>query len=188
MALLTGEQLERFGFRRVGANVRISDRVAIHNPSQIEIGDNSRVDDFCVLSGNIVIGRNVHVAVFCNLAGGSEGIVMEDFAGLAYGCHVFTQSDDYSGETMTNPTVPDQYKTEIKKPVRLGKHSIVGTCSVILPGVTLGEGTSVWSMSLVNKSTQPWSIYFGIPARKVKDRKRGLLELERQYLEKDASR
>lgn len=188
MALLTNEQLDRFGFRRVGANVRVSDRAAIHNPDQIEIGDNSRIDDFCVLSGNIVIGHNVHVAVFCNLAGGSQGIVMEDFTGLAYGCHVFTQSDDYSGESMTNPTVPDHYKNETKKPVRLGQHSIVGTCSVILPGVTLAEGTSVWSMSLVTKSTQPWSIYFGIPARKVKDRKRGLLELERLYLEEQNRR
>jgi galactoside O-acetyltransferase len=179
---LSQAALAEFGFRRLGADVRISDKASIYDPGQIEIGDHSRIDDFCVVSGNVVLGRNVHVAVFCNIAGGEFGVTLEDFSGLAYGCHLFSQSDDYSGRSLTNPTVPDRYKRETKAPILIKRHSIVGTCSVILPGVTLGEGTAVGAMSMVTKSTEPWSIYFGIPAKRLKARRQDLLEGEQQYL------
>ncbi|MEB3341295.1 acyltransferase [Okeania sp.] len=182
MAFIPQAQLANLGFKKLGKNVLISDKASIYNCDQIEIGDNSRIDDFCVVSGKVSIGRNVHIAVFCNVAGGTEGIVLEDFSGLAYGCHVFTQSDDYSGRTLTNPTVPTKFKNEAKKSVRVGRHAIVGTSSLIFPGVTLAEGTSVGAISLVTKSTQPWSIYFGIPAKRIKARSQDLLELEKQYL------
>ena len=182
MAFYTQEQLLAFGFKSLGENVLISDKASIYNYNQIEIGDNSRIDDFCMISGKVVIGRNVHIAVFCNVAGGEAGIILEDFSGLAYGCQVFTQSDDYSGRTLTNPTIPDEYKKETKKPILIGKHSIIGTLSVVMPGVILAEGTSVGAMSMVTKSTQPWSIYFGIPAKKIKNRHTDLLELEKKYL------
>lgn len=182
MAFLTEEQLANLGFKKIGKNILISDKASIYNADQIEIGDNSRIDDFCVISGKVNIGRNVHITVFCNVAGGTEGITFEDFSTLAYGCHVFTQSDDYSGKTMTNSTVPQKFKAEIKKPVRIQRYSIIGTGSIIFPGVILGEGTSVGASSLVLKSTQPWSIYFGIPAKLIKARSQELLELEKQYL------
>ena len=186
MAFMSEEQLANLGFKKLGKNVLISDKASIYNADQIEIGDNSRIDDFCVISGKVNIGRNVHIAVFCNVAGGTEGIVLEDFSGLAYGCHVFTQSDDYSGRTLTNPTVPTKFKGEAKKPVRIGRHAIVGTSSLIFPGVTLAEGTSVGALSVVNKSTQPWSVYFGIPAKRIKARSQELLKLEKQYLSEES--
>lgn len=182
MSYHSRQVLEAMGFKALGANVLISDKASIYNPDQMALGDNVRIDDFCVLSGKLTIGRNVHLAVFVNLAGGEEGVVMEDFSGLAYGCHVFTQSDDYSGRTLTNPTIPDELKRETKAKIAIGRHCIVGTSSIILPGVTLAEGTAVGAMTMVTKSTDPWSIYFGVPARKVKDRKRDLLELEARYL------
>lgn len=182
MAFLSQEQMLSMGFKFLGNKVRISDRAAIYNADEIEIGDNSRIDDFCVVAGKVSIGRNVHVAVFCNIAGGSEGVTLEDFAGLAYGCHVFSQSDDYTGKTLTNPTVPAIYKRETKKAVHIGRHCIVGTNSLIFPGVNLGDGCSVGAMSMVTKSTEEWSVYSGIPAKKLKDRKRDLLALEQAYL------
>lgn len=182
MAFLSREQLKEMGFRALGENVLISDKASIYNHDLIELGDNVRIDDFCVISGRVTIGRNVHIAVFCNVAGGERGIILEDFSGLAYACQVFTQSDDYSGRTLTNPTVPDCYKKETKAAVKIGRHCIVGASSIIFPGVTLAEGTSVGAMTLVTKSTDPWSVYFGIPAKKIKDRRRDLLSLEREYL------
>lgn len=182
MAFYSDEEMANLGFKRLGKNVRLSKLASIYNHDQIEIGDHSRIDDFCVLSGKVRIGRNVHIAVFCNLAGGELGITMEDFSGLAYGCNVFTQSDDYSGRTLTNPTVPDQYKKEIKAAITIGRHSIIGTQSIIFPGVHLAEGTSVGAMTMMTRSSEAWSVYFGCPGRKLKDRKRDLLELEAAYL------
>ena len=183
MAYLTETQLKDMGFKLLGVDVKISDRASIYNADQIEIGDYSRIDDFCVVSGQVTIGRNTHITPHCLVAGGELGLVIEDFCGLAYGVMVFTQSDDYSGATMTNSTVPKKYKTEVKQPVLIRRHSIVGAGSIILPGVTLKEGTSVGAMSLIRKSTEEWSIYVGNPAVKIKNRKKDLLELEKQYLE-----
>ncbi|MGD1174051.1 acyltransferase [Mycobacterium seoulense] len=182
MAYLDREQLARMGFKRLGRNVKVSDRAAVHNADQIEIGDNSRIDDFCVVSGRVAVGRNVHLAVFVNIAGGSEGVFLDDFSGIAYGSHVFSQTDDYSGRHLTGPTLPLKYRNEAKMPVRIGRHSIVGAGSIVLPGVELGEGTSIGAGSLVTKSTPAWSVCVGSPAKKIKDRRRDLLLLEAQYL------
>jgi acetyltransferase-like isoleucine patch superfamily enzyme len=162
--------------------VKISTSVAIYQPELISIGDFSRVDDFCVLSGKISIGRNVHVAVHCNIAGGTEGVVMEDFSGLAYSCNIFSQSDDYSGHSLTNPTVPVEFKRELKAAVYLGRHVIVGTGSVVFPGVHVAEGCSIAALSLVNRSTDPWRVYGGVPAKPIAERSKELLVLEAKYL------
>jgi galactoside O-acetyltransferase len=185
MAYYNNSELTTLGFKKVGSNVLVSKSAAIYNHHQIEIGDNTRIDDFCVISGRVVLGRNIHIAVFCNVAGGEPGVFMHDFSGLAYGCQVFAQSDDYSGRTLTNPTVPDKFKRETKAKVVIGRHCILGTAVVVYPGVEIAEGTAVGSMSVVNRSTESWSIYMGIPARKVKNRSKQLLELEQLYLQEE---
>ena len=182
MAFLTQSQLDEMGFQSVGLNVKISDKSAIYNTDQISIGDNSRIDDFCVISGKVNIGRHVHVAVFCNVAGGTPGVTLEDFSGLAYSVNVFAQSDDYSGETLTNPTIPSEFKNVKNAPVRIGRHVIIGAGSMVFPGVDLADGCSVGAMSLVARSTQAWGIYSGIPAKRIKERSNALLEYENQYL------
>ena len=182
MPFLNHTELQEFGFRSLGRNVRVSTRAAIYNPELISLGDNSRIDDFCVVAGNVTLGRNVHIAVFCNLAGGKAGIHMDDFSGLAYGCHIIAQSDDYSGNTMTNPTVPMEYKSEVVAPVKIGRHAILGTTSVVLPGVEIGEGAASGAGTIFNRSVEPWTIYVGAPARKIKARKRALLQFEDRYI------
>ncbi len=172
----------QMGFKRVGKNVKISDKASIYNHDQIEIGDYSRIDDFCVVSGNVLIGKYCHITPMCLVAGGTPGIFFSDFSTLAYGVKVFAQSDDYSGSTLTNSLVPKKYKNEIFQSVTLGRHVIVGAGTVILPGVDVAEGCSVGAMTLLNKSTHPWGIYVGNPARRLKERKRDLLELEKQFL------
>lgn len=189
MPYLDREALEGLGFASLGQNVRISDRAAIYNAEQMEIGDNSRIDDFCVLSGRLTIGRNVYIGPGGLIAGGQPGIVFDDFVTLAYHVQVFSQSDDYSGQTMTNSTVPTAYKAEFKRAVHLGRHSILGAGSIVMPGVILAEGTALGAATLVLRSTEPWGIYVGNPARRLRERHRDLLELEAQYLAgEDAAR
>lgn len=182
MAYLTIEALESMGFKSVGEGVKISDKASIYNPECIELGDFSRIDDFCVISGSVNIGSYVHVTPMCLIAGGVPGVYLHDFCTLAYGVKVFAQSDDYSGSTMVNSLIPKKYKKELFAKVVLEKQVIVGANATILPGVTISEGCSVGAMSLVNKSTDPWGIYAGNPARRIKERKKDLLELEKQFL------
>ena len=182
MSYYSIDELKKIGFKSIGKNVKISTKASIYEPEKIEINNNSRIDDFCLLSGKISIGKFVHIAPYCNLAGGEKGIIIEDFSGLAYGVHVFTQSDDYSGKTMTNPNIPERYKSIKKNTIFIRRHTIVGAGSIIMPGVELREGTSVGAMSLVRKSTEEWSIYVGNPAKKIKNRSRELLKLEKEFL------
>lgn len=175
-------ELKKLGLKKIGKNILISKKASLYGVESIEIDNNSKIDDFAVISGNVKIGKNVHIASSCRVAGGSSGIVFEDFSGLAYGVQVFTQTDDYSGKAMTNPTVPKEFKNVFEKNILIGKHVIVGTLSVIMPGVQVREGTAIGAMSLVRKSTEPWSVYLGNPAKKIKNRSKDLLKLEVEYL------
>lgn len=182
MGWLSQKTLQRMGFKSLGRDVRISDKASIYEPNRIQIGDYSRIDDFCVVSGTVSLGRNVHIAVQCNLAGGEPGITMSDFSGLAYGVQVFAQSDDYSGKYLTNPTVPNAYKEIIMSPVHIGRHVIIGANSAVMPGVSIADGCSIGALSLVHRDTEAWGIYVGSPARRIRRRSDEMLALEKQYL------
>ena len=74
----------------------------------------------------------------------------------------------------------NEYKLEDKRSITIGKHVIVGASSLILPGVKIGEGTAIYAMSMVTKTTEEWSIYFGIPAKRIKSRSKEMLTYEEQ--------
>lgn len=172
------EELMKIGFNRCGKNVLISRKASIYNAEKISIGDNVRIDDFCIISGNVTLGNYIHIAAYCCLFGGTSGIEMQDFSGLSSRCAIYADSDDYSGYAMTNPMVPDKYRNVLGGHVVLEKHSIIGSGSTILPNLTIGEGTSVGSMSLVSKTLDAWTIYVGIPCKKIKARNKRILTLE----------
>lgn len=182
-SFLDKKELQNLGFKSIGENVMISRKASIYGARNIEIGNNVRIDDFCILSGKITLKNNIHIAAYSALYGSDVGIDIEDFANISSRVCIYAISDDYSGVSMTNPTIPDKYKNLEKAPVTIGNHVIVGTGSTILPGADLKIGTAVGAMSLVRKSTEPWKIYAGIPAKPIKDRSKKLLELERCYLE-----
>jgi acetyltransferase-like isoleucine patch superfamily enzyme len=179
---LAKEELLAMRFKHLGSDVLIARTARLYGAEYMSIGDRSMIDDFCVVSGNFQMGANVHIAHGCRVIAGREGVVMEDFSGLAFGVTVFAQSDDYTGLTLTNPTVPMKYRQISRGAVRLCRHAIVGAGAVVFPGVVIGEGASVGSLSMVTRNLEPWTVNFGIPARKIKSRKRDMLELERAYL------
>lgn len=181
---LTEDDLKDFGFKSLGKNVRISQDARIYGPQNISIADDVRIDDFCTLnafSGYITIGRNVLIARGCHLSG-ALGIEFKDFAGLAANGVIYSSSDDYSGDYLTGQTIPKKYLKIRGGPVVLGRHVIVGGSCTILGPAVIGEGTSVGAMSLVHKDLDPWGMYLGIPAKRFKDRSKGLLALEKEFL------
>lgn len=184
MAMLTREAIERMGFAAVGDHLQISDRASFYGADLISLGNNVRIDDFCVLAagvGGIGLGQYVHIAVGSSLIGAGK-ITLSEFSGLSSRVSIYSSSDDYSGATMTNPTVPAEYTGVTHADVFLGKHVIVGSGSVILPGVTLEEGVAVGALSLVTKSCKAFGIYAGNPARRLSDRRRDLLLLEQRFM------
>lgn len=180
------EELKKIGFKSVGKNVLLSRKTSIYNPSNVSIGDNVRIDDFCIISGNIVFHNYVHIAAGCYLFGGNHGIEFHDFTGLSSRSAIYAESDDYSGLALSNPTIPIKYRKISGGKVVFEKHALVGTGSTILPGVVLHEGASVGSMSLVTKSLDPWGIYIGIPCKRIKDRHMDIIELGKKVIKEDS--
>lgn len=179
------EENKKLGFQKIGKNVKISRKACIYGAENIVIGNNVRIDDFCILSGKIKVGDYIHIAAYSALYAGDAGIIIQDFSNISSKVVIYAVSDDYSGEYMTNPLIPEKYKNTIKKEVFIGKNVIIGSGCTILPGVTLKEGSSFGSMSLVKNNSEPWSVNVGIPAKKIKDRKKQLLDLEKQFLEEE---
>lgn len=180
MAMLTEEHLLGTGFLSLGKNILVSDRATFYGISRISIGDNVRIDDFCVISAGsdgIAIGNHVHIACFCSLIGAAR-ITLSDFSGLSSRVSIYSSSDDYSGNALTNPTVPAQYTNVQHGNVLLGRHVIIGSGSVILPGCTLDDGAAVGALSLVNKDLAAFGIYSGHPARRIGERSHRLQDLE----------
>ena len=182
MAFLSKEQIESMGFNSVGENTLLSDKASYYNCKNIDIGNNTRIDDFCVLSageGGIKIGSYVHIAIGVSLIG-NEIITVKDFAGLSSRVSIYSSNDDYSGKYMTNPMIPSELTNVTHGAVSIGKHVIIGSGSVILPNVILEDGVAVGALSLVTKNCTEFGIYIGTPAKRVKERKRNLLNLEQE--------
>lgn len=178
------DELKNIGLKEYGKNVLISKKCSIYGASNISIGNNVRIDDFCVLSGDIEIGNYVHISAFCALYG-SGGIKIGNFCGISPRTSIFSASDDFSGEFMISPMVPSELTNVKKAKVVLNNYVQLGTNTVVLPGVVFGEGSVVGASSLVLKNLEEWSINFGIPCKKIKERKRNIIELSKSKLLKD---
>lgn len=181
-SFLSQAQIETMGFKFVGKNVHISSKASFYGAHKISIGDNSRIDDFCVLSAShseIIIGQYVHIAVFCCLTGRAL-IRLDDFSGLSSRVSIYSTNDDYSGAVLTNPCIPSQFGGVSSKPVILEKHVVVGTNTTILPGVTIGQGAAIGAYSLITRNIDENTIAVGVPAKPIKKRKLNIYDLEKQ--------
>ena len=129
----------------------------------------------------LVIENFVHIASHVFI-GAHMGVRLKSFSGLGHGVKIFTINDDYSGESLTNPTTGKKFKKENKGKVTVGKHVNIGSNSIILPNIKIGDGASVGSSSLVNQNLKSWYIYFGAPCRPLLKRSKTILKLEKKFL------
>lgn len=176
-SFLSDAELQKIGFLSYGKNVSISRKASIYNPGQMVLGDNVRIDDFCILSGKITIGSYIHISAHSCLIAGGYGIELKNFVTISSRCAVYAMSDDYSGESLNYPSFTEQYRTVVGEKVVLSQYVTVGTGSTILPGVVLEEGTAVGAMSLVKSSLEGWKIYVGIPCKAIGERSKKMKEL-----------
>lgn len=169
-------ELFEIGFKSVGKDVKLSRKASIYSPEKITIGDNVRIDDFCILSGNITLGSNIHISAYVALYG-AMGIVMEDYSGISPKSVVYSAMDDFSGDYLIGPIHPEEKTNVTGGPVKICRFVQVGNNSVVFPNLTIGEGSVIGACSLVNKSCEEWGVYYGIPAKRQKERRKGLLNL-----------
>lgn len=161
---------DRTQLKSCGEDVVISSQVEIKRPQLVSIGHHVAIDSgfYCTVAAEI--GDYIHIAPYVTAIGGAQGFLkLGHFSTLAAGTRIVCVSDEHHGEGLVGPVIPDKYRDRlVSAPVIIERFANVGTNVVILPGVTLGEGCVIVSCSMVTQSTQPWTIYSGIPARPVK--------------------
>lgn len=177
----SAEELQTLGLKRYGENVLISRRASLYAPQHISLGNHVRIDDFCILSGDITIGNRVHISAFAALYG-AAGIEIQDFCGVSARGTIYSAVDDFSGAHLVGPMVNAAHTQLQRGKVTLERFVQLGVNSTVFPGVFLPEGCATGAYTLINKNRlEAWQIYAGIPARKIKPRDREMVKLAAQY-------
>ena len=115
------------------------------------IGDNCNINCNCFIENDVIIGNNVTVKSGVQIW---DGVEIED--------NVFVGPN----VTFTNDLVPRSkiYPTEFKKTL-LKKRSSIGANSTIVAGIEIGESAFVGAGSVLTKSINPYTIWYGNPAK-----------------------
>ena len=117
--------------------------------SYIQVGENAELsvgDSFINREVKIICNKKMTIGDGCIMA---MGTVIRDNDG---GCHRIL-SPDYTNA----------------KPVRIGNHVWLGENSMVLKGVTIGDGAVIAASSVVTKDVPPHCLVAGSPAKVIRE-------------------
>jgi acetyltransferase-like isoleucine patch superfamily enzyme len=156
--------------------VFISANVEIRRPHLVRVGSHIAVDSGFYCTTGAVLGDYIHIGPYVTVIGGAPALLkMAGFNTIGAGSRLLCASDEFLGAGLVG-MCPDEFRDVVRvSPIEFEHFASTGTNVVIHPGVTLAEGSVVGSCSLVTKSTEPWTIYRGIPARPWKQRPRNTM-------------
>jgi galactoside O-acetyltransferase len=176
---LSPQELEQKGVSDAASrNILIHRTCVVLDFARIRFGRNIRIDPFCIITcAELHLGDYIHIAAGVTFTG-RGAIRMGDFSAISNQSLIYSSNDDYSGEHLTNPTVPARYTNVTSADVAFGPHALLGARCTVLPGAEIAEGVSVGVGSLIKGRLDPWTIYAGVPARPLRERSRACLALE----------
>jgi len=165
-----GMVLRRAYYRRrlgaMGRGALIDPGVDIRDPAHVYI------DEFCYLGspsqlvapeGYIKIGKRCHVMARIL---GHAGVEIGDYVGVN-GLILSATDSHQGGYRMAGPMLPPQQRNVKYGKVVIGRDAFIGNFSIVMPGVTIGEGAVVGPHSLVTKDVKAWTVVMGSPARTI---------------------
>jgi len=136
-----------------------------------KFGDHVAIDKGFYCTTQLTVGDYVHIGPYVSIIGSARSkMILEDFCFIAVGSKIVAGSDDYNDCNLMGPLIPEKFKKLILTTIKFEKYAGCGANCTILPGVTLSEGSILLAGSLLNKSTKPWTIYAGNPARPIRTR------------------
>jgi acetyltransferase-like isoleucine patch superfamily enzyme len=159
-------------FHSCGADVRVDDWVRITRPELVDIGSHVAIDFGFYCSVRMTIGDYVHISPHVSVVGGIDGfLAIDSFITISSGSRLVCNGETFSGEGLVGPFIPKEFRDRLKcAPIRMERFSSVASNAVILAGCALAEGSVVGAGSVLTKSTEPWTVYAGVPARPIKKR------------------
>jgi acetyltransferase-like isoleucine patch superfamily enzyme len=159
-----------------GEDVFISANVEIRRPQLCRLGAHIAIDSGFYCTTQTLLGDYIHIGPYVSVIGGAAAVLrMAGFNTVGAGSRILCASDEFLGAGLSG-IAPAKFRDQVRvEPVIFELFACIGTNVVLHPGVTLAEGSVIGSCSLVTKSTRPWTIYRGIPARPWKKRPRAKL-------------
>jgi len=144
----------------LGKDVEIDPSSSVNN---VTIGDNVRIAKRCSVFGSpdnqLEVGSDTYIGMNSLLNGFAAKLTIGSNVSIAQNVNIMVDSGPNA-----SPAMQQVFPLE-KKPVTVGNHVWIGTGSVIMPGVTLGDYCVVAANSFVNRSFDPFTIIGGTPAR-----------------------
>lgn len=155
----------------IGEDVIIDKDTVFKRNEETFIGNHVAIDKGFYCSTSLSIGDYVHVSPYVVSIGGKNcKIILKDFSFVASGTKLVAGSELYLEDGLIGATIPAKYRNIKYSTITFEKFSGCGVNCVILPGVTLSEGSVIGANSLVTKSTEPWTVYVGNPVKPIKVR------------------
>jgi galactoside O-acetyltransferase len=157
-----------YNFGAFGAGARIFDWCVVLKPEVIHVGRYARLDSFVKLEGGLGlwIGDYVHISSFCHVNIGGGEMIIGDFAALASGAKVLGGSNTTAGRSMSAAAPAEMQVVERSRTV-IEPYAFLGVNSVVLPGLTVGEGAIVGAGAVVTADVPPGEVWAGVPARRI---------------------
>jgi acetyltransferase-like isoleucine patch superfamily enzyme len=122
----------------------------------IKVGNNSSIQDRCILLGDVIIGR------YCSLAPNIY---------ISSGRHYFDLKPSWLIKDQDHLVASNrQLSGAHSKPVIVEDDCWLGINVVVLAGVTIGKGAVVGANSVVTNDVEPYTVVAGIPAKVIKKR------------------
>ena len=153
----------------------ISPNIRLRHSEYFSIGEYSIIDDYCYFSTKVEIGKFCHIASGCCVAGGKDRkFVLGNYCSLSSGVKIWCTSDDYANDIVT--IIPEEFG-EIKNNLITGDVIFADVCAVgsntvVMPDNNVLEGTVIGALSFVpqNFNFEPWTVYAGIPIKRIRSR------------------
>jgi dTDP-4-amino-4,6-dideoxy-D-glucose acyltransferase len=156
---------------KIGNDVIIHEDCVFKRPHDTIIGNHVAIDKGFYCSTKLIIGDYVHISPYVTTIGGaSSSIILENFTFIAAGTKLVAGTEKYAEDGLIGATIPSKYRCLVLDKIIFERFSGCGVNCVIMPGVRLAEGSVVGANSVVNKDTEPWTVYVGSPAKPIKIR------------------
>lgn len=157
-----------------GENVRIFQLAKIINPQCAEIDDNVIILDFVFIDAmkSLKIGKYSTIA-WHSLIEGQANVEIGNRCFIGPGSKILGSTYEFNGYYTTEHMAVGKDVSAVRYgDIKICDDAYLGANCVIMPGVTIGEGTLVGANSLVDRDLKPWTIYFGTPVKKVGEREK----------------
>lgn len=157
-----------------GKNVRIFQLAKIINPQYAEIDDNVVIYDFVFIDAKTSFKIGKHsIMAWHSLVEGVANFDIGQRCFIGPGAKILGSTYEFNGYYSTEHLLDGQDVTKYRRgDIKICDDAYIGANSVVMPGVTIGEGAIIGANSLVDRNLKPWGIYFGNPVKRIGEREK----------------